>query len=130
MQGFLLSSSYGLSGWVLAKDVRIERDTPLRSEIVRCVLPLIHDWRAGLDIHALVGDVISADSRSNIWFASQKAISKLNEDEWLDMLTALETVATDCRAAVLEFVQGGDRQALLHALGSVAERLNVRPDFE
>lgn len=71
-QAFLLSSSYGLSGWVLAKDVSIERDTPLRSEIVRCVLPLIHDWRAGLHVQALVGDVISADSRLNTWATNLK----------------------------------------------------------
>jgi hypothetical protein len=72
VQGFLLSSSYGLSGWVLAREALIEGDTPLTSEIIRCVLPLIHDWRAGLDVQALVGDVISADSRLNIWFANLK----------------------------------------------------------
>lgn len=47
----------------------------------------------------------------------------------LELLTSLEAVETDCKAAVLEFVSGGDRQNLLDALRLVVERLNLRPEL-
>ena len=126
----MLSSCYGLSGWVLAKEVSIERDTPLRSEIIRCVLPLIHDWRGGLDVQALVGDVISADSRLNMWFAKHARGGGRSMDDTLEILTSLEAVNTTCKAAVADFVNGGDRQRLLDALRLVVENLNQRPKLE
>jgi hypothetical protein len=132
-QGFLLSSSYGLSGWVLAREALVERDTPLRSEVIRCVLPLIHDWRAaGLDVQALVGDVISADSRLNFWFANLKREEgrKFGDEEWLAMLDALEATETRCKDAVQQFVQGGDRKELVEALKEVVAELNQRPDLQ
>ena len=131
IQAFLLSSSYGLSGWILARDVSIDQDTPVRSEIVLCVLPLIHDWRGGLDVQALVGDVISADSRLNLWFANLKGKegSNLSDDKWLETLESLETAGTQCKAAVDKFVQGGDRQELLIALRELVEKLNLRPEL-
>lgn len=132
VQAFVLSSSYGLSGWLLAKDASIERDSPIRSEIVLCVLPLMHDWRGGLDVQALVGDVISADSRLNVWFADLKAKegNKLSFEKWLDLSEALEPIEAQCKAAVGKFIQGGDRKELLEALGEVVAKLNHRPTIE
>jgi hypothetical protein len=130
MHGFLLLSSYGLSGWVLARDVSIERDTPLRSEVIRCVLPLIHDWRGGLDVQALVGDVISADSRLNIWVANLKRKeSSKSLDEWFEVLEATEAIHIELKAAVAKFVQGGERDDLLAALRDATAKLNQRPDL-
>jgi hypothetical protein len=130
VQGFLLNSSYGLSGWVLARDVTIERDTPLRSEIVRCVLPLIHDWQGGLGVLALVGDVIAADSRRNVWFANQKRKdSELSDESWLKMLERNQSIRIQLKVAVERFSRGGKREELLAALREAVAKLNQDPDF-
>jgi hypothetical protein len=131
IQAFVLSSSYGLSGWVLAKDVSIERDSPIRSEIVLCVLPLIHNWRGGLDVSALVGEVISADARLNTWFAhlKRKEGSNLSVERWLEILAVFEPIEPQCKTAVGKFVQGGDQTDLIESLSEVVAKHNQRPNL-
>jgi hypothetical protein len=109
--------------------VSVERDTPIRSKIVLCVLPLIHDWRGGLDILALVGDIISADARLNTWFLhlKRKEDSKLTDEKWLEILDVFEPIEAQCKDAVGKFVQGGDRTDLIESLSEVVAKLNQRP---
>jgi hypothetical protein len=130
VQGFILSSSYGLSGRVLAQNISIERDTPLRSEVIACVLPLLHNWRSGLDIQLMVGEVISADTRLNIWAANVKREHpNLAPEQWFETLELYEPLTTECKAAVNKFVEDGDRPTLLHALNEIVRKLNHRPAF-
>ena len=129
VQGFILSSSYGLSGRVLARDVSIERDTPLRSEVIACVLPLLHDWRSGLNVQLMVGELISADTRLNIWAANVKREPNLTPEQWFETLDLHETLTAECKAAVNKFVGDGDRTTLLHTLNEIIRKLNHRPAF-
>ncbi len=130
VQGFILSSSYGLSGWILAQSVSVERDTPLRSEIIACVLPLLHNWRSGLPVQLMVGEVISADTRLNIWAANVKREHpNLTPEQWFETLELYEPLTAECKAAVDKFVEDGDRPSLLHALNEIVQKLQYRPGF-
>ena len=127
-QGFMLSSSYGLSGWILACGISIERDSPLRSPIISCVLPLLHDWNGGLNVQALVGEVIAADSRMNLWFANLKQERSVQiVEQWFELLDKFDPITDECRAAVQKFVKDGEKSTLLQALSEVGRKLNHRP---
>ena len=106
------------------------------SLIVLALLPLLAAGRASLRIGALIGDVIAADARFNIWCGDQKgrtgaagtAARSRSEEWWLALLEGNEAVTNECLAAVQAFLEKGDHNALAEALTRTAAALNQRPD--
>jgi hypothetical protein len=111
------------------EETRMEKagDTPLKSQLVLSVLPLIHSWRGSLEIVALVGDIIAADARLNIW-ACEVERRAASIERWKEIVKFFEDAEAKCLAAVRKFEEGGDRTDLADALRGVLVKLNERPD--
>lgn len=106
-------------------------DTPLKSQLVLSVLPLIHSRRVSLEIVALVGDIIAADARMNIWACEvEHSTKELTVERWMGIVKFFEDAETECQAAVRRFDEGGDPADLTDALRRVLAKFNERPSLE
>jgi hypothetical protein len=76
---------------------------------VLCVLPLIHSRLSSLEIMALVGDVIAADARLNMWACEVMNSRRGTVDTWMEIVNFFSTAEDECKAAVQKFNEGSCR---------------------
>ena len=76
----------------------------------------------------MVGEVIAADSKFNLWAANVKREhSNLTPDHWFETLELYESVTAECALAAERFSRDADGTSLLKTLSEVVTKLNHRP---